>query len=365
MAKEMELQIVRCPNCKKPMTSFNPFKTVVTCSRCGTAFKNPEVTAKPAVLPERILPFTSLESDFEQSMVSTLVNQDYCDKNIFAAINTDNVFRAYLPMYLFEGQFTAAWGCESSYEDQKVDISNNWGGGKDISTKTVKKWRPQNGNSAGRFAFLCLANESADDLPQELREFTRQYPYDVMLSKQFDPTYLDAGEDNQVLTIERNADNTLVWQKHGKELVEEKARQAALDLLEGQEIRNFKAQTSYSLETKGDYLLVPFWFVYYTVNNQRYYYLMDGTGQHHAYSYPVDEEDVAFEKKCEQIKTLVGWSWLLAPIIAYLASSWATLFVLLIIWWIAKKIVNMVMNKRIAAMLEASHQKRQEGAARL
>jgi len=363
MAKEMELQIVRCPNCKKPMTSFNPFKVVVTCSRCGTTFKNPEITAKPAVLPERILPFTSQMADFEKSMVDSLVNQDYCDKNIFAAINTDNVFRAFLPMYLFEGQFTAAWGCESSYEDQKVDISNNWGGGKDISTKTVKKWRPQNGNSAGRFAFLCLANENADDLPEELREFTRQYPYDVMLSKQFDPAYLGNG-DETIITVERNADETLIWQKHGKDLVEEKARQAALDLLEGQEIRNFKAQTSYSLETKGEYLLVPFWFVYYTVNNQRYYYLMDGTGTHHGYSYPVDEEDVAFTQSRERIITITKWLWLLAPVLWYLLG-FSVALVYFIIWFIAKIIVKKVMNSQIESNLEASRQKRQEGATRL
>ena len=217
MAEEsMKLQVLKCPSCGKPITRLSSLKSTMSCPRCGNIIKNPMATAKAFVRPERIIPFTTDEQTFENALVNSLINQEYCDKNIFSAINTDKVFKAYLPMYLYEGTFNASWSCESAYMDQKVKVSSS-----SVSTKDVKKWRPQNGNAAGNFSFLCLANETEDDLPVELRNFTMQFPYDVMMSKEYDDILLP--DDPKMITVERNADATLVWQKHGKDLVNETA----------------------------------------------------------------------------------------------------------------------------------------------
>ena len=364
MAETMNLQVVKCPSCNQVLTTFSAFKSTATCPRCGAVIKNPMVTAREEERPSRIIPFTTQENDFENALINTLIDQDYVPVNIFDAINTDKVFRAYLPMYLFEGTYQASWSCESSYEDQKVDISRNWtDNGKTISTKTVKKWRPQNGNAAGNFAFLCLANEGTDDLPEELRNFTYQFPYDVMMSQEFNGDMLPE-EDERMITVSRNADATLVWQKHGKALVEETAKNAALDQIGNQEIRNFRATSSFSLSTKGEYVLVPFWFVYYTYNNQRYNFMMDGTGQRYSYNYPVDPEETNFVNGKEQIKTIVKWMWPLAFVMWYLLTfSWALGF--LAVWFIAKLIVNKMMNDKIRNKLNDSRAKRKASAQRL
>lgn len=365
MAEVINLQILKCPACNQALTSFSAFKSTVTCPRCGSVIKNPMVTAKEEVMPERIIPFTTQENDFEQAMVNTLVNQDYVPKDIFAAINTDNVFRAYLPMYLYEGSYQASWSCESSYEDQRVDIKRNWtDDGKTISTKTVKKWRPQNGNASGNFAFLCLANEGTNDLPEELRNFTYQFPYEVMMSKEFNGDLLK-DEDERLITVARNADPTLVWQKHGKDLVNETAQDAALTQIGNQEIRNFRASSSFNLTTKGEYILAPFWFVYYTYNNQRYNFMMDGTGQQYSYTYPVDEDEVKFVNGKERIKKLMKWAWLLMFIIWFAIGSFEAAITYLIIWFIGKIIVNKVMNNQIKNRLNASKAERQTAANRL
>lgn len=364
MAESMKLQVVKCPNCAQLITSFSAFKSTVTCPRCSAVMKNPMVTATEELRPERYIPFTTMDSDFEKAMVNTLVEQDYVPTNIFEAINTDNVFRAYLPMYLYEGSYQSSWSCESSYEDQKVDISRNWtDSGKTIKTKTVKKWRPQNGNASGNFAFLCLANEGAEDLPEELRNFTYQFPYDVMMSKQFDGDAFGE-EDERLITISRNADAALVWQKHGKDLVDETARNAALNQIGDQEIRNFRASSSFNLSTKGEYVLAPFWFVYYSYNNQRYNFMMDGTGQRSSYSYPVDQEEVAFVEGKEKIKKLVKWCWLLTILFWWLLNFQVALGYL-VVWFIAKIVVGKMMNNQIQARLDESRAKRQAGAARL
>lgn len=354
MAESMKLQVLKCPNCAKIITAFSAFKTTVTCPRCSAVMKNPMFTEKEEVLPERFIPFTTKVSDFEKSMVDTLIGQDYVPVNIFEAINTDDVFRAYLPMYLYEGSYLASWSCESSYEDQRVDISS-----KSIKTKNVKKWRPQNGNASGNFAFLCLANEGDEHVPDELRNFTYQFPYDVMMSKPFARD--SVGEE---FTVLRNADAALVWQKHGKDLVDETARKAALDQIGNQEIRSFRASSSFNLTTKGEFVLAPFWFVYYSYNNQRYNFMMDGTGQRYSYTYPVNQEEVDFVKGKERIKSIVKWLWPLSIVMWYLFSfSFAASFI--IIWLIAKIVVNKVMDKQIQDHLDNSRELRRQGAARI
>ncbi len=364
MAENLKLHVLQCPNCRHAIETFSPFKASTKCPSCGTVISNPNFITKEADIPSRMIPFTTQESDFEQALVNTLIGQDYVPKDIFQAINTDAVFRAYLPMYLFEGTYQASWSCESSYEDQKVDISRNWtDSGKTISTKTVKKWRPQNGNASGNFAFLCLANEGDKSLPEELRNFTNQFPYDVMLSKEFNGELLTE-DDERLVTVSRNADATIVWQKHGKDLVDETAQRAALNQIGDQEIRNFRASSSFNLTTKGDYLLVPFWFVYYNYNNQRYNFMMDGTGQHWSYSYPQDQEMIDFVNGKEKIKKYVKWCWLLTFVLFYF-FNFTVAAVYFVLWLIAKIIVNKKINSAIDAAFAEAKEVRRQSASQL
>lgn len=363
MAESTKLQVLKCPSCTGNITSFSPFKSTIVCPHCQTVIKNPIATAKDAVLPERYIPFSTTEENFEQTLINALVQEDYVPTDVFQAINTDSVFKAYLPMYLFEGSYNASWSCESSYMTQETKISHNWtDSGKTISTKDVKKWRPQNGNASGNFAFLCLANES-DELPKELREFTYNFPYDVMMSKQFNGDLLK-GEDEELITIPMNADATIVWQKHGKDMVDQTAEQAALNQIGNQEIRNFRASSSFNLTTKGEYVLAPFWFVYYTYNNSKFNFMMDGTGQRTSYSYPVDPEEVDFVNGKEKIKKMFKYLWLLLFVVWYILDwQWALGY--LVLWFIGKIIVNKTMDSQIQQRLDESRAKRQESSRNL
>lgn len=365
MAEEttLRLQQVICPSCKRPINTFNPNKLMTECPYCHSKMVNPLVKPKDVPVPDRIIPFTTNEQSFENALTNALINQDYVPTNIFEAISTGDVIQAYLPMYLFEGTYNASWSCESSYEDQKVDIKSNWtDSGKTISTKTVKKWRPQNGNAAGNFAFLCLANEG-NEIPDELRQFTHLFPYDVMMSKEYSDGLIDFNDEN-MMTLERNADETLVWQKHGKDMVEETARNAALNQIGNQEVRNFRASSSFNLTTKGKYVYAPFWFVYYNYAGGQYHFLMDGIGQRTKYSYPINQEEVDFVKGKERIKGFASWLWILAPLLWFL-FNFKVAFVYLIIWFIGKIVVKKMMDKQIKKRLENSKAQRQAGANRI
>ncbi len=359
MAEEttLRLQQVICPSCKRPINTFNPDKLMAECPYCHSKMVNPLVKPKDVPVPERIIPFTTNEQTFENALTNALINQDYVPTNIFEAISTGDVIQAYLPMYLFEGTYNASWSCESSYMDQKVKVGSN-----SVSTKDVKKWRPQNGNAAGNFAFLCLANEG-NEIPDELRQFTSLFPYDVMMSKEYADGMIDFNDEN-MMTLERNADETLVWQKHGKDMVEETAKNAALNQIGNQEIRNFRASSSFNLTTKGKYVYAPFWFVYYNYAGGQFHFLMDGIGQRTEYSYPVNQEEVDFVKGKEKIKGYVTWLWVLALLLWYV-FNFTTAFVYLVIWLIGKIVVNKMMDKQIQERLENSKAQRQAGANRI
>lgn len=359
MAEEttLRLQQVICPSCKRPINTFNPNKLMAECPYCHSKMVNPLVKPKDVPVPERIIPFTTNEQTFENALTNTLINQDYVPTNIFEAISTGDVIQAYLPMYLFEGTYNASWSCESSYMDQKVKV-----GGNSVSAKDVKKWRPQNGNAAGNFAFLCLANEG-NEIPEELRKFTSLFPYDVMMSKEYNDGMIDFNDEN-MMTLERNADATLVWQRRGKNMVEEIAKNSALNQIGNQEIRNFRASSSFNLTTMGKYVYAPFWFVYYNYAGGQYHFLMDGIGQRTECSYPIDQEEVDFVKGKEKIKSYVTWLWILAPLL-WFVFNFTTALVYLIIWLIGKIVVNKMMDNKIQERLENSKAQRQVGAGRI
>lgn len=355
----LKLQQVVCPSCGRPINSFNPNKLMADCPYCGSKLVNPLVSTKDIPVPERIIPFTTDENSFEQALVNSLIEQDYVPVDIFKSIQTENVFQAYLPMYLYEGTYNASWSCESSYKDQEVKISSD-----SVKTKEVKKWRPQNGTAAGNFAFLCLANEGGKEIPDELREFTKNFPYDVMMSKEFSADVIDT-TDNNLLSLERNADAALIWQKYGKGKVDETAKNAAMEQIGNQEIRNFRASSSFNLTTTGKYVLAPFWFVYYTYNGSKFHFLMDGVGQTSAYSYPINQDEVKWVKTRKTIDTIVKWLWPLALVVWWAVGDFVAGLITLGVWIVARIVTKIVINRMINKKLDASKEERRSAAAAL
>lgn len=357
MAK-LVLKTFQCKKCGYPISQPGPFVGEVRCPKCGQNHMNPLYEEKSVPVPERIIPFKTDEEAFSKSLVNRLINTDYVPKDIFECITPDSLIQTYLPMYLYEGKYQSSWSCDVAYE--ATEIGTNLSGDR-LKEKKVKKFRPTSGTSQGNFAFLCLAHED-DDIPQELREFTSTFPYHIQDSKPFDPSILSAEKDTQVLFF--NADSDVVWNKYGDSLVGQFAEQAAKNQLNGQEIKNFHVSSSYDLKHDGRNIMVPFWFVYYGYKGQTHYYMMDGLGEHDAYSTPVDSDEVAAVEKNEKIKSYVTWACLLALVLWYF-FDFSIAFYYLIIWGIAKLGVNWYMNKQTRQLLEESREQRRIAAQRI
>lgn len=360
MAETLELQQVVCPSCKQVITSFNPFQSEVECPYCHNKAFNPLITAKKVPVPERLIIFRTSEKDFEQAMINNLVERDYVPTDIFQCINPGNVIKAYLPMFLYEGSYRSSWSCKVAIETTEVRASSS---GDKIENKKVKKFLPHTGTSQGNFSFLCLAYEGKD-IPEELREFSKQYSYNVMASKEYDPALLGLESGDNLLTLALDTDTDLTWNKYGDGLVNELAAQNALEQLSGDEIKDFRASNSYDLKHNGRYILAPFWFVYYTYNNEKHYFIMDGLGDGSSMSTPVNQEEVKFVNGKERIKTIVKWLWPFTLLIWFYTNLTAAL-IFLAIWFITKITVNKVMNKQIKNRLDASREQRRQAAQTL
>lgn len=360
MADSLELQQVICPSCKQVITSFSPFAAEVECPYCHNKAFNPLITAKKIPVPERLIVFKTNENDFERALISNLVERDYVPTDIFNCINPDNVIKAYLPMFLYEGQYQSSWSCKVAYEATEVRATSD---GKGVKNKTVKKYAPQTGTSQGNFAFLCLAYEGKD-IPEELRTFSTQFPYNTMASKEYDPNLLGLDAEDSPMTLPLDADTDLIWNKYGDSLVNQMASDNAKQQLSGEDIKDFRASNSYNLKHNGRFVLAPFWFVYYTYNNEKHYFIMDGLGENTAMTTPIDQEEVAFVNGKERIKTIVSWLWPLAILMWFLLDFTAAL-VTLGVWFVAKIIVNIMMNKQIQSRLDTSREARRAAAANL
>lgn len=207
---------------------------------------------------------------------------------------------------------------------------------------------------------MCLAYEGKD-IPEELRSFSKQFPYNVMASKEYDPALLGLDSGDSPMTMAVDSDTDLVWNKYGDSLVNELACKNAREQLSGEEIQDFRASNSYDLKHNGRYVLAPFWFVYYTYNNEKYYFIMDGIDENTGMTTPSDPEEVKFVEGKERINKIMKWAWILAIVLLF-AGLIVGAIIYFIMWWLGKKIVKKVVNSKIQKHLDASREERRAAA---
>ena len=362
MAETLELQQVICPSCKQVITSFNPFQATVECPYCHNKAFNPLITGKKVPVPERIIPFQTTEKDFERNLVKELAERDFIPDNIFSHIGTGNVFKAYLPMYLFEGTFQASWTCNISVRANEVSASVD---GKRLENRTVSRQMPHSGNTTGNFSFLCLAYEG-DDVPAELKEFAKQYEYDPITSKEYDPALIaDGGEGNSPLTFGLNGDPDAIFEEVGTEQVRKAAIRDTMEQLSGQSYNDLNASVSYELGNSGRYVLAPFWFVCYTYSNEKYYCIMDGLGQRMSLSAPQDITAMSRAEQIDKKKLVTAFALFFYPgSIAYIFfdAPMAMLVLMILAAAIIFGVTNPMYNQQKKLLFEASRAKRANAA---
>lgn len=245
MEETSKLQVLKCPACNAKLTYFFEFDQVITCPVCHNRMNSHVPQTVEAHMPLRYVSPAIDVDGFKHLMAQTLVDIDFVPCDVFQAIDAEEVFCIYLPMYLYEGTYQVAWSGIGSDQQQL------------------------NGNAKGKLAYLYLANDRKGDLPKELRDFTTCLPYDAEALSSFEAGHIDA-TDSHVLATLSTITAEAVWKKWGTKLIDKLAKSTVHDQIGNQKVRKLKISPTVELTNLGEPLFVPFYFSYYTYNNHRY-----------------------------------------------------------------------------------------------
>lgn len=349
MSNSLNLYRVVCPSCKELTYALTPYGQDVVCPRCNVMQQNPTVTTIPADSPRRYIPFSTTEADFVKTLHVELEKQKLLPDDVFNVIRTDHVYRIYLPMFLYEGAYQMAWTCEEQVKQSEVKVSGN-----KVKSVEAKRWTPRNGNASNSFSTLCVANDVKSDIPESLREFASQFTYDASKAQPFSTDVLQ--DEQRLVSIPLHADTQTVWKKQGLKLLEAEAERVAREQIgEDTKMRKLKVKTEAQLANKGEYILVPFWFVFYTYAGKRYYFMMDGTGAKNAYTYPEDKKKKSAVRKLKLLRSNFPGI-LFIPLLVYyleiwngsLQFSWGYAIAFFLAWAVISFAVTKIIGKKIA-----------------
>ena len=336
MEETSKLQVLKCPACNAKLTYFFEFDKVITCPVCHNRMNSHVLQTVEAHMPLRYVSPTIDVDGFKHLMAQTLVDIDFVPCDVFQAIDAEEVFCIYLPMYLYEGIYQVAWSGIGPDQQQL------------------------NGNAKGKLAYLYLANDRKGDLPKELRDFTTCLPYDAEALSSFEVGHIDA-TDSHVLATLSTITAEAVWKTWVTKLTDKLAKCTVHDQIGNQKVRKLKISPTVELTNLGEPLFVPFYFSYYTYNNHRYCFIADGQGKHLSYNNPIDKRESSYARNCKALMLIVKWMWMLA-VLVWAVYDYRFAMGYLVAWAICKVVVDRVLKLQIARRFKRSKETRQADA---
>lgn len=309
----MDLQLIKCPSCNKPLSTFSSYKAAIPCPRCGSMIKNPEFIPQKATYPDLICPFSTNIKDFEEYFIGSLVNRELVPDDVFEHIVPGSVFKAYIPMFAYEGEYKANMSYEFPITTNELRVSTDWGSiflpgntgsSKTVTEQKVTRWIPRNDSTSDNFIICSLANNGSEELP---KEFLVLYKRNILFSHlfhnayQFNPESLTTEDDN-LITVPFNGDKEKIWYGIASPKIDSIVKDDLTSKARTMNIRNFYVNVHSHRFDSGKLLLAPFWFMRYTYKGQQYFYILDGLGKKEEHNCPFDS------KKSNTIKRLRTWS---------------------------------------------------------
>lgn len=352
----INFQQIKCPSCGYTMTSESLPVHKADCPFCGQQIFGPQVSSISARLADSVLPVGIDGEQFREEMAKHLVEQEFVPTNIFECINTRNICRVYIPMYLYRGTYAARWNCQTAH-DVKENVRDKNG---TVSTQTVRHWEPSTGDIKQNFVHLVIAYEGKE-LPREVLDFCSSYDMGNGTFFDMDQSLLHSTDEKKVLVLTPNLEPSTVWKSRILPKLAEDAKQRMREGLAGQKTRNSTcAITDTSMISNGSCILVPYWIIYYQYKNCPQYFLMDGKGDHHAMSCPVDEEQENTVIRLQQ-QRIFSAACLFLGLPFFFMGALVGVLVLIIMggmWYMYSR----MLTQRIATYHEQCRQRRQESA---
>ena len=263
-----------CPNCGAEGTVGR------YCEFCGTKIVElKKDTENSTIVRKTVLDFKISQDEATKIFLLNLVQKEAVPSDIFSKLQITEVSRVFIPMYSYIGSYQANWSCiKVETEEYKVG---------DETKKREKKY-PMNGVAGGNFSFL-LPNCDVNSLPTSFNAFFESIKYDNILYEQTSRKNLNSEEQTYIIK-EKGDSQAIVWNNSdcGKLLDSdiEKSVHAQLPRI--------YEDLSYSCSTNGGVgraFFLATWTISYNYNEEKYDFIIDGTGRYLYSNSPIDEKE--------------------------------------------------------------------------
>ena len=301
MKSEQKLNKATCSNCGAQLI-FDIVTQATVCNFCGGQFSIGKAEGGQSIWADKIVPFKVDKKSFHQAVLAWLSEGDYTPDDILLSSVFDQPNGLFLPMYFFSGAYDGTWSASSGY--RRKEEYQHWNDHqKKFETKTreVTDWRPSNGQIKGTFEVLCFGG-AGPGIKAEVVNYAENADFETSDFKEFDSQYtLGFG------LLEYTSKKDDVWRADGNSQAERRAESSVKP--PGDTYKDLNCTVRCDLnETLRVY--TPFWIVYYTYRDKKYYVIMDG-----AHSSTIEGKRPEDKNKIDQVKkfffvpkiTLFAW----------------------------------------------------------
>ncbi len=276
--------IMQCPSCGAEINITDKDNPKVECLYCGSVLDNVlyRERKRSAYKPKRVIPFSTTEDDFLKSFYRHLVNTDYVPTDIFEKIKVGKIDKVFLPMYRFNGSFSASWSCTEVIRRSRQKP--------DKTTEYYNEYHPASGVANGGFHFLYTANEN-DELPQGLEtlplplKYNSQYATSSVVCD--NSTFYEAEKSNARIFF-ADVDSHAVWNNGDiHDYIDNLAYKAAISAAPSSH-QDFSYGWNCNT-SPAELMMIPFWCITYEYEGKTYTFVEDGIGQNSYLDHPQDE----------------------------------------------------------------------------
>lgn len=263
-----------CPNCGAEGTVGR------YCEFCGTKIVElKKDTEYSTTIRKTVLDFKISQDEATKIFLKNLAQKEAVPSDIFNKLQITEVSPVFIPMYSYIGSYQANWSC-LKIETEKYKVGDE--------TKEIEKKYPMNGVAGGNFSFL-LPNCDVSPLSTSFNNFFESIKFDKTLYDQTARKNLSSEEQTYIIE-EKGDSQAIVWNNSdcGKCLDSDIQESVHAQL------PRIYEDLSYSCSTNGGAgraFFLATWIIDYNYNEEKYDFIIDGTGNYIFSNAPIDEKE--------------------------------------------------------------------------
>ena len=257
----IERKTLHCDNCGGELAVTEEMLST-TCPFCASNKVNLRTSPASTLRPRYLIPFKVQVEAVRARAKEWLGKGWFHPSQLASSTAIDRFSGIYLPFWTFGATINARWKAEVGYEHTESYYDS---GSKSMRTRTVIRWRWENGQVGLKVTDLLISGSS--HLSHIILE--RLEPFNLNDLVAYSPDYL-AGWQAHAYDINLPK----AWEV-GKDTMRERAKKACYDNIPSPHVRNFSMSADFSDES-WRYLLLPVYLAAYRFEEKAYQVMVNG-----------------------------------------------------------------------------------------